>query len=135
MKKMVYKIYHFIRFCIGYLRVPRGNYCYTILSVNDDKQTIDIKNCPYRKIHKDKHHQECGECLLMNMRDWENDTFGLLWEGIKECGIKDSFGDKSDPEYYDSGMSFIQSWELYCICNHVRPLLKNRYNGERGSRL
>ncbi|WP_405101588.1 hypothetical protein [Oceanobacillus sp. FSL H7-0719] len=59
--------------------IPQGHYCY-------DENGVA---CPYWSIDKSKPHQENGYCSFMEVGDWQDDRYGLLWDMVKECGIKD----------------------------------------------
>ena len=63
--------------------IPKGDYCYTILSTSSNE--IKIKLCPYWSVDYTKPDQEYGCCALLNIKDWEDDT--LLWDQVKECNI------------------------------------------------
>ena len=64
-------------------------YCYTRLSKNSNHITgLNIVKCPYWSINKSKPHQNNGHCSFLEMGDWEeDDSFSLLWDQVKECGI------------------------------------------------
>lgn len=61
-------------------KIPKGPYCY------DDRGL-----CPFWEKRKDKPYQEDGYCHYLNFGDWESETFSLLWDQVKECGINDDF--------------------------------------------
>lgn len=61
--------------------IPAGSYCYT--RQTDGK----LVRCPFLRFDKNSHHQENGICEAFRIRD--KDTGGLLWDMVKECGIKD----------------------------------------------
>lgn len=52
--------------------IPDGSYCY---------------NCPFLDKDETKPIQRNGYCHYLKRGDWEN--FGLLWDQVKECGVKD----------------------------------------------
>lgn len=58
--------------------IPVGTYCY-----NSDGR------CPFWDKDKSKMPQENGYCHYLKQGDWDNEGFGLLWDQVKECGIKD----------------------------------------------
>lgn len=61
--------------------IPQGIYCHE-----------GLKNCPYWRRLDLRPEQEDGWCRLLGYGDKEiNDSggLGLLWDGVKECGIKD----------------------------------------------
>lgn len=63
--------------------IPQGIYCY------DENGT-----CPYWKLVDGKPQYENGYCSYLKEGDWESDGIGLLWDQVKECGIKDE-----EPEF------------------------------------
>lgn len=77
--------------------IPKGHYCYERLEAVKDPTLIIpakievINPCPYWSRRKDKPEQENGYCSYMDEGDWE-DTSGmglsLIWDQVKECGIK-----------------------------------------------
>ena len=70
--------------------IPRGMYCYKIISVENN--ILKTKNCPYREIRNDKPKQMNGYCNYLEAGDWEGDGMGLIWDGCKECNIKFNYG-------------------------------------------
>lgn len=62
-------------------KIPFGPYCYTY----DDKGKY-IK-CPYWGIDESHIPQDNGYCSYMEKGDWDDDSWSLLWDQIKECGI------------------------------------------------
>ena len=36
-----------------------------------------------------KEHQDNGYCHYLKRGDWEEEGWSLLWDMVKECGIKD----------------------------------------------
>lgn len=64
-------------------RIPRGDYCYTLVSV-DDKGRQSIIPCPFWGRSKEHPDQENGYCTKHWIRDWEDNT--NLWDMVKECG-------------------------------------------------
>lgn len=68
-------------------KIPRGAYCYKIKSVNDDG-SISINSCPYWSIKNDLPEHMNGYCKFMGISDFEMEGVGLLWDSVKECGVK-----------------------------------------------
>lgn len=66
--------------------IPAGGYCYTRQA--DGK----LIRCPFLRFDKNSHHQENGICEAFRIRD--KDTGGLLWDMVKECGIKDEWSEE-----------------------------------------
>ena len=61
--------------------IPEGMYCHSM----NDIHSI----CPFWDKHPDIGPQECGYCHLTHDADWIGDSFGLLWDQCKTCGIND----------------------------------------------
>jgi hypothetical protein len=104
------KIIRFFRLIFyAYWVIPEGPYCY-FGSRNPACKTY--KECPYWDSIEGLHHQECGYCHFLGRGDYdknndESEIFtnvktgekvsapdmpfgvGLLWDQVKECGIKD----------------------------------------------
>ena len=54
--------------------IVEGAYCY---------------NCPFWDIDESKPTQMNGYCHYLKRGDWEDEDYGLLWDKVKECGVKD----------------------------------------------
>lgn len=71
--------------------IPRGPYCYMAVEIANEKdysQGFHILSCPFWELKKSQPEQENGYCKLLDVGDWEEDVgFGMLWDGIKECGV------------------------------------------------
>ena len=95
-------------------KIPKGSYCYS----QNYKEFKDIESCPYWSIRKGKPKQNNGYCAYLEKGDWEINkeqrwrsiythkgkkdigpyqsayesgfTMSLLWDQVKECGIKDA---------------------------------------------
>ena len=63
------------------LRIPKGTYCYT-------RKDGNFILCPYWKRLKDKPSQLDGYCDYLKMGDDEIEGFSLLFDQVKECGVK-----------------------------------------------
>jgi len=61
--------------------IPKGDYCYEIIYLDDEKVTI--KPCPYYDIDENRLYEESGYCHFLKEGDWE--CFGFLYARIKEC--------------------------------------------------
>lgn len=67
--------------------IPNGHYCY-------DENGV----CPYWSIREDQPAQRNGHCSYLEQGDWEvtnenlpeelQSASSLLWDQVKECGIK-----------------------------------------------
>ena len=87
----------FIMFCIAYIRIPKGMYCYRSFEV-----------CPFWNKDLNKPNQFDGYCTFLNESDWEDDHLSLLWDQCKECGVKYN-GEDGEPYDY----SFLECWKDY----------------------
>lgn len=63
------------------LYIPEGIYCHGMDDIH--------KVCPFWDVHPDIGPQECGYCHLTHDADWIGDSFGILWDQCKTCGIND----------------------------------------------
>ena len=79
--------------------VPKGHYCYSILSVDHNQGKINIDCCPFWHIRKGQAEQANGFCSLLNKGDWEL-GFGLLWDQVKECDINYDCDEDTMNQYY-----------------------------------
>lgn len=71
-------------------RIPRGPYCYRIVGPTAKPGGAPaIEVCPYWSKRKGKPSQMDGHCAYMGVGDWEGDGIGLLWDQVKECGVKE----------------------------------------------
>ena len=64
--------------------IPVGEYCYTILSVNNGR--IQTKVCPYWSGVVIIDDEKIGYCSKLNVDD-SMDDYGLLFDQVKYCGI------------------------------------------------
>lgn len=82
--------------------IPVGMYCHGALK--EMKQTPEgprlvFEKCPYWSLRPDKPDQFNGFCEYLGVGDWMLDKSGnhvgsgLLWDQVKECGIKDDIKD------------------------------------------
>ena len=53
--------------------IPRGDYC---------------SGCPFHFIDHGKEEQDNGYCSYLGQGDWESEGITLLWDDVKECGVK-----------------------------------------------
>lgn len=68
--------------------IPRGNYCYTTLGIDDTGKT-SIRLCPFWDKIKSFPSQSNGYCHFMKRGDFQDHGFGLLWDQCKECGVNE----------------------------------------------
>lgn len=67
--------------------IPRGEYCYELLSGPDRNGRMKVRNCPYWSIDKTRSPDEDnGYCSYLKKGDWD-EGYGMFWDQIKECGI------------------------------------------------
>ena len=79
--------------------IPEGPYCYTrgeVVAPEGELPYMKTKLCPYWSIDKTKPKQENGHCYFLGVGDWEGDGYGMLWDQLKACGIKDDIDDDYD---------------------------------------
>jgi hypothetical protein len=69
-------------------KIPHGEYCYTSLGEVSPQGGLRIKPCPYWKLLPDLPAQENGWCDYLKAGDQCMPGASLLWDGVKECGIK-----------------------------------------------
>lgn len=63
--------------------IPEGIYCHV------GRSTF----CPYWGRNPNQEEQNDGYCAFLGKGDWEHDGIGLLWDQVKECGVKDDVED------------------------------------------
>lgn len=68
--------------------IPEGMYCYKAQTIDFETGRIKIKVCPYWSFRKTKPAQENGYCKYLKKGDWQIRGISLLWDQVKECGIK-----------------------------------------------
>lgn len=76
--------------------IPRGNYCYTPKDAPSVANGLVYKivACPFwQKLH-DHPAQMNGWCDYLKIGDMVEGGTDLLWDQVKECGIK-----KEDPDF------------------------------------
>jgi hypothetical protein len=88
MKKIFIKLLAFLKITSI---IPKGYYCYDWIETPCHKNNYrgKVKNCPYWDLNKSKHSQDNGYCHFLKCGDWENTYTSLLWDGVKECQIKE----------------------------------------------
>jgi hypothetical protein len=72
-------------------KVPDGHYCYQLLgvvSMGSATHQVQTRVCPFWSKNPDVPPHEAGICSLIGMRDWESENLTLLWDQVKECGLK-----------------------------------------------
>lgn len=62
--------------------IPKNtSYCYD----------LNGKSCKWHRLIKNKRKQENGYCMYLKSGDWEDDRTSLLWDFVKECGLKEDY--------------------------------------------
>lgn len=82
--------------------IPEGDYCYrpdTSPAAAEAYQRgrFRIVRCPFWILRSDLAEQANGYCSYLKLGDWMEDGTFLLWDQVKECGVK--LGD--DEEQFD----------------------------------
>jgi len=86
------KLFRFIR---AKLVVPKGVYCYKIRKIDydntlsDGKPIIRTNRCPYWSWDRRYPDEDVGYCKYLNLSDRDENSNGLIWDQIKECGVND----------------------------------------------
>lgn len=75
--------------------IPNGYYCYTSIGRHPNGR-MKIKTCPYWSADASKPEQQDGYCAFLGKGDWMENGTDLLWDMVKECGIKEN--DDSEKE-------------------------------------
>ena len=70
-------------------KIPRGLYCYKFtkkIKFDKDAPVYGTIYCPYYE------HMSNGvtRCNFLDIISYEFDPYCLIWDGCKECGIKDN---------------------------------------------
>jgi len=69
--------------------IPRGPYCYAVVKAPTKSGRMRVKVCPYWSRKPGKPGQMDGHCAYLGKGDWESKATSLLWDQVKECGIKE----------------------------------------------
>lgn len=70
--------------------IPTGMYCYTRRpSLGAENGVYPIVTCPYWARDPDRDAQDNGYCAHIKSGDWDVDGLSLLWDQVKECGVRD----------------------------------------------
>ncbi len=62
--------------------IPYGNYCYTIICVDEKRFVIHTKECPYWE----RINSMYARCNFLKLQDSDEEDF-LLWDQVKLCNI------------------------------------------------
>lgn len=85
--------------------IPKGPYCYERLEPSSDENGSlifkSVKPCPFRSINEDfvdesGSIQMAGYCSYLKLGDWMDNGTMLLFDAVKECGIKDDYDEWLD---------------------------------------
>ena len=63
-------------------KIPKGNYCYEIIEINQANGRITTKICPFWKYLGEQN----AYCLFLKRDDESHQGISLLWDQVKECG-------------------------------------------------
>lgn len=71
--------------------IPKGWYCYEqtsdwIVPEDGSLPYYKVKMCPFWSIDPSHPRQDNGYCAYLNIGDWDQGGFGLLWDQVKACG-------------------------------------------------
>lgn len=72
--------------------IPDGTYCYSRGHIERGEDGLPVMKavpCPYWSLDAGRPQQEGGYCAYLDMGDWEGPGIGLLWDQVKECGVRD----------------------------------------------
>ena len=86
-------MFKLLNYIIAWFRVPKGSYCYTILSINDKTGCIQTKNCKYycATWYGDANGEYISYCKYLDMfGGFSSNADMLLWDQCKVCGIKET---------------------------------------------
>jgi len=103
------KIWKYIKFALwGYWRIPKGDYCYKVLEVirpvvTNLPPTLRIRRCPYWDRIEEFGHQDDGYCHWLETGDHNQKGHGLLWDQVKECGLR-NYSEKEERKMYEECM-------------------------------
>ena len=119
------KIWKHIKFCFNYFRIPKGDYCYKVIKVEDNPNgscSILTRHCPYWDKIEGLSNQKSGYCHWLekgdidinnddskefkNVKTGEISTapempfgVGILWDSVKECSLR-PYSDKEFRKIY-----------------------------------
>lgn len=60
---------------------------------------LKIKRCPYWDRVDGYHYQNNGFCHWLDSGDWESKGHSLLWDQVKECGLR-NYSEKEERKMY-----------------------------------
>lgn len=72
--------------------IPYGEYCYEHDSSLPQRFTEDglpyqkLRYCKHWGFSENEHEQNYGYCSKLDIADWDDDGYGLLWDHCKCCG-------------------------------------------------
>lgn len=70
--------------------IPKNTYyCYSDATevVENGTWHLKVNPCPFWGKDKTKPEQLSGTCSYLNITDYDNGPFSLLWDQVKECGV------------------------------------------------
>jgi hypothetical protein len=69
--------------------IPEGMYCYSRKGFDAESLTLKLEPCPYWGHDPARGEQQSGYCAHLRAGDWEEGGTMLLWDMVKECGVRD----------------------------------------------
>ncbi|NTF17757.1 hypothetical protein G6L37_05040 [Agrobacterium rubi] len=78
--------------------IPDGMYCYSRDTSRGSREggRLPIVPCPYWGMDPDRNIQDNGYCAHLKSGDWQSEGLSLLWDQVKECGVKDELPEEGD---------------------------------------
>lgn len=67
--------------------IPKGAYCYSVKKIHESIDCVEVNPCMFWDLDSSKPSQMNGYCSYLRRGDWET-GLSLLWDQVKECGIK-----------------------------------------------
>jgi hypothetical protein len=81
------------RYLYNRIVIPRGDYCYKmkklVVPKDGSKPYLKTRNCPYWCWDEEYPDGRVGYCKLLKVSDMDEDSCGLLFDQIKECGVNE----------------------------------------------
>lgn len=88
------------KLAVARLSIPSGLYCYEPQGKMDKHGRLKTKMCPFWGIDPNHERQNNGYCRYLDLKDWEDDGFPMLWDQVKCCGVNDEI-DEADLNWWD----------------------------------
>lgn len=70
--------------------IPPGLYCYTPVEEPSAATHwhMRVARCPFWRLDTTRPRDERGHCDYLRRGDADEDGTSLLWDGVKECGVR-----------------------------------------------